>query len=158
SQPAAPDQSAAHGGAGSPVAGGLVTATGSAIACRWLDSQPATRPGRTGATIAPGPGPLAGDRSRNPDHAAFRGTDESGSGWPGRAGTGHGEQATRPRHAPAAQAARGRGRDGVSAMNDFSAREPGSAEALLGELVDEYLDRLHRGERPAIEDDALRYP
>jgi serine/threonine protein kinase/Flp pilus assembly protein TadD len=43
-------------------------------------------------------------------------------------------------------------------MSDV-ARMPGaSAEALLGGLVDEYLDRLARGERPEVEDYARRYP
>jgi serine/threonine protein kinase/Flp pilus assembly protein TadD len=43
-------------------------------------------------------------------------------------------------------------------MNDPSPLESTSNETLLGELVDEYLARLHRGEQPAIEDYARRCP
>ena len=33
-----------------------------------------------------------------------------------------------------------------------------AAEALMGELVDEFLTRLGRGERPDVEEYARRYP
>jgi tetratricopeptide (TPR) repeat protein len=43
-------------------------------------------------------------------------------------------------------------------MNDAHAREDTSAEALLGQVADDFLDRLHRGEQPEVEDYARRYP
>jgi hypothetical protein len=43
-------------------------------------------------------------------------------------------------------------------MNSAPVHEDLSAEALLGQIADEFLDRLNRGERPDVEDYARRYP
>jgi WD40 repeat protein/serine/threonine protein kinase len=43
-------------------------------------------------------------------------------------------------------------------MNDLLPREEASDEALMGHIVDEYLERRQRGERPDFEEYARRYP
>jgi serine/threonine protein kinase len=43
-------------------------------------------------------------------------------------------------------------------MSDSVKLEDASAEALMGALVDEWLDRLQRGERPEVEEYAQRHP
>jgi serine/threonine protein kinase/tetratricopeptide (TPR) repeat protein len=43
-------------------------------------------------------------------------------------------------------------------MNDSQHVEDASAEALMGEIVDEFLDRVNRGERPEVEEYAARHP
>jgi serine/threonine protein kinase/Flp pilus assembly protein TadD len=43
-------------------------------------------------------------------------------------------------------------------MSDALRAESASAEALMGEIVDAFLERLGRGERPEVEDYARRYP
>lgn len=43
-------------------------------------------------------------------------------------------------------------------MNDVVLVEDTSAEALMGQIIDEFLERQQRGERPALEEYAQRYP
>jgi eukaryotic-like serine/threonine-protein kinase len=43
-------------------------------------------------------------------------------------------------------------------MPDFPARDPPSVEGLLGQIADEFTERLNRGEQPDIEEYARRYP
>jgi hypothetical protein len=43
-------------------------------------------------------------------------------------------------------------------MSTPSAREEGAQEALLGQIADDFLDRLQRGEQPDVEDYARRHP
>src|SRR5262245_15867326 len=43
-------------------------------------------------------------------------------------------------------------------MNDALHLEDGQAETLMGQIVDEFLERKARGERPDVEDYARRYP
>src|SRR5262245_39546665 len=43
-------------------------------------------------------------------------------------------------------------------MNDALHLEDAQAEALMGQIVDEFLERKDRGERPDVEDYARRYP
>src|SRR5262249_52590703 len=77
---------------------------------------------------------------------------------PARAGARHGQQAARPGDAAAAQGPlRGRP-DGVPAMSDALELEDAAAEALMGEVVDDFLARLGRGERPDPEEYARAYP
>src|SRR5690348_12798308 len=42
-------------------------------------------------------------------------------------------------------------------MSQALKAQDASAEALMGEIVDEFLERLHRGERPEVEEYARRY-
>ena len=39
-------------------------------------------------------------------------------------------------------------------MNDCAVRDDGSAEALVGQVADEFTERLHRGEQPTVEEPA----
>src|SRR5215813_1976782 len=43
-------------------------------------------------------------------------------------------------------------------MNDALQLEDAAAEALMGQIVDEFLERQERGERPEYEEYARRYP
>ena len=43
-------------------------------------------------------------------------------------------------------------------MNDALQLEDAAAEALMGQIVDEFLERQERGERPELEEYARRYP
>src|SRR5262249_3967916 len=43
-------------------------------------------------------------------------------------------------------------------MNDSQQVEDATTEALMGEIVDEFLDRVQRGERPEVEEYAARHP
>jgi len=43
-------------------------------------------------------------------------------------------------------------------MNDVLKREDGSAETLMGQIIDEFLERQEQGEQPQIEEYARRYP
>jgi len=43
-------------------------------------------------------------------------------------------------------------------MNDVLKLEDASAEALMGQILDEFLERQDRGERPELEEYARRYP
>src|SRR5262249_6149838 len=48
--------------------------------------------------------------------------------------------------------------DGVTAMSDALKVSNASADALMGEIVDDFLERLSRHERPEVEEYARRYP
>src|SRR5207247_4702410 len=48
--------------------------------------------------------------------------------------------------------------DGVAAMSDGLELQSASAEALMGHIVDDFLERLGRGERPEVEEYARQHP
>ena len=67
------------------------------------------------------------------------------------------QPALRPGPAAAAQAARGGGAGGTTMSQQLELGN-GSMEALLGQVADEFTDRINRGEQPDVEDYARRYP
>src|SRR5262249_48356774 len=72
--------------------------------------------------------------------------------------TGRRPQAPRPGVTAVAPGAGRRRLHGVPAMNAPVTPDPPSADALLAEAADDFMDRLGRGEQPAVEDYARRYP
>src|SRR5262245_8991567 len=70
----------------------------------------------------------------------------------------HRQQTARPGAVASAPDPFRRRHDGVTTMNDAVQLENSQAEALLGQIVDEFLECRDRGERPDVEDFARRYP
>src|SRR5262249_20829702 len=112
---------------------------------------------RAGPAPAPGPGAAGRGRPGGPGPAALRGAVEPGGRLPAGPGPGGGEQAPRPGHAPSAPGPLPGRPDGVRAMNGPPALDA-SPESRMGRVVDEFLDRLARGEQPAVEEYVGRYP
>src|SRR5262249_26995522 len=81
-----------------------------------------------------------------------------GSGLPARHRPGDGEQAARPGAVAIAPHPVRRRPDGVAAVSDALDLEDATTEALLGEIVDAFVEQVCRGDRPEVEEYARRYP
>src|SRR5262249_13998827 len=106
---------------------------------------------------APGGGAAARGRPGDRTAAELRGSVQPGGGAPAGASARDRQPALRPRPATAAQAARCNAARGAT-MSESLELVNGSVEALLGQVADEFTDRLNRGERPEVEDYVRRYP
>src|SRR5262249_47002920 len=148
----------ADGGAGGALTRPLVPLTRPPVPAAGLDPQPAAGPAGIGPARAPGPDPAGRGRPRNPVPAGVPPPVPPGDWFHPRTRAGDCQQAPRPGLAAAARDPR-RGRlDGVPGMKDLPISANVSAETLVGQVADEFLERLDRGEQPTIEEYAQRYP
>src|SRR5262249_41374499 len=129
-----------------------------ALPGEWLHAQPAANAAGVGPPGSAGDYRAVRDRSGDPLDAQPGRPVQSGSCSRARHRTGDRQPALRPSSAAAAQRPDGSRAAGVAIMSDAARTKSTSMDALVGQIADEFTQRLNQGDQPDVEDFARRYP